>query len=337
MIQDYVSISIKNNELGNTKYLSKTKNSISLTYPCLDQHKCTPYVIDIEKGVYKIECWGSAAGKLSYENAKPGLGGYTSGTIFITEKTQLYVYIGNKGFFNAVKELETSVLGVMPGGATDVRLNTSEKWWESGSLASRIMVAAGGGSAEWNGSIGGNGGGLQGGESISSNNSRKQTVYEPRCKGGTQIKGSDCQQLGKFVPVTGEFGSGGKTNGVQYSGNIDYGGFGGGGYYGGTSYTQCLASSGGSSFISGHKGCDAIKSQTDLTHSGDSIHYSGLVFSNTKMIPGNTSMPLPYSHSNDIYNGIGAFRISLIMYQNECSIHKRYYISNIAMYILLFL
>ncbi len=47
------------------------------------------------------------------------------------------------------------------------------------------------------------------------------------------------------------------------------------------------AQGGGSSFISGHEGCDAIKEEStenNIIHTGQSIHYSGLYFTNTLMI-----------------------------------------------------
>ena len=46
---------------------------------------------------------------------------------------------------------------------------------------------------------------------------------------------------------------------------------------------------GGSSFISGHNGCDAIKEESienNIIHTGQSVHYSGLYFTDTVMIDG---------------------------------------------------
>lgn len=46
---------------------------------------------------------------------------------------------------------------------------------------------------------------------------------------------------------------------------------------------------GGSSFISGHTECDAIdelSTETNIVHTGQSIHYSGYSFTNTKIIDG---------------------------------------------------
>ena len=64
---------------------------------------------------------------------------------------------------------------------------------------------------------------------------------------------------------------------------------GGGGYYVGNN-GDAANSGGGSSFISGHNGCDAIKEEStedNIIHTGQSIHYSGLYFTDTVMIDGN--------------------------------------------------
>lgn len=58
----------------------------------------------------------------------------------------------------------------------------------------------------------------------------------------------------------------------------------GGGYYGGGGTKWHSQGGGGSSFISGHNGCDAITAEG--THTGQSIHYSNLYFTNTIMIDG---------------------------------------------------
>lgn len=72
---------------------------------------------------------------------------------------------------------------------------------------------------------------------------------------------------------------------------------GGSGYYGGgggNNATHVSSGAGGSSYISGHLGCVAIKSQQDQTAKTnteptieDSYHYSNKVFTDTIMIDGN--------------------------------------------------
>ena len=88
----------------------------------------------------------------------------------------------------------------------------------------------------------------------------------------------------------GGFGFGGsavvKSNGSWGSG-------GGSGYYGGGHghYHNSIVGTGagGSSFISGHNGCNAIHASStsgNIIHTGQSKHYSGLYFTNTVMIDG---------------------------------------------------
>ena len=313
MIDNFVKISLKDNS-GDAKMslLAKTYKYLSLSYPCKNNSNvCSPYVVDLNKGVYRFECWG-AAGANWGGNAKSGKGGYTAGTIYINESTQFFVYVGATGYFNAIKEKYENEYAVAPGGATDVRLLTATDWWEQSSLASRIMVAGGGGSAEWNEAIGGNGGNLEGGTSYYEN------WYS--CKGANQTSGSSCEPVNEDgIPTSGTFGSGGLGDYKLIDNNVkDYGGYGGGGYYGGTSFKYTYAGSGGSSFISGYKGCNAVKDVNDTSPSNSPIHYSGYIFYEAKMIQGNNTMPLPIQNDG-IHEGQGAFRITLLLFYQQCT------------------
>ena len=112
---------------------------------------------------------------------------------------------------------------------------------------------------------------------------------------------------------TGEYGDqigGGATQtsyginprGSEYSGNFGYAvqyitpgyaGGGGGGYYGGANGFG-TGGGGGSSFISGHTGCNAITETSTsgaIKHTGTPNHYSGYVFTNTKLLSGNETVP----------------------------------------------
>ena len=117
-------------------------------------------------GYYKIELWGAEGG--APNNSKlGGNGAYTSGNIWLNKDEVLWVYIGEHREGNASQNYATyndssSTGYVAPsfnagsvggpkessgyggGGATDVRL-VNGKWYDETSLASRIMVAAGGG------------------------------------------------------------------------------------------------------------------------------------------------------------------------------------------------
>ena len=64
----------------------------------------------------------------------------------------------------------------------------------------------------------------------------------------------------------------------------------------GACYNNAVVGSGagGSSFISGYTGCDAIEegsTSDNIIHTGNSMHYSGMSFIDGKMIGGNSSMP----------------------------------------------
>ncbi len=115
------------------------------------------------------------------------------------------------------------------------------------------------------GTAGGAGGGLNG------------LTNRTRSKPGTQTSGY------KFG--IGQDGYGvGSSNGVAGSG---------GGYYGGTTSDyadNCEAGAGGSSFVSGYDGCEAIleeSTENNIIHSGQKIHYSKKEFQNIKFLNGN--------------------------------------------------
>ena len=188
------------------------------------------------------------------------------------------------------------------------------------------MVAAGGGGAEWTYSIGGNGGELIGNSSISAKASLDPIFYDEKCEGATQTSGTNCVGYTcnniYHVSKAGSFGSAGVLD-LNFP---DWGGIGGGGYYGGTSYNFSFAGSGGSSFISGHEGCNALNKSNGIQHSNTPFHYSGLVFTDTKMIGGNQTMPLPFSSGKGIWESYegGAFRITLISFiRLSCHCTKR--------------
>ena len=137
------------------------------------------------------------------------------------------------------------------------------------------MVAAGGGGGAYYSllSTGGYGGGLSGGYG--------QTIVTI---GGPPAYTSAYPVAGGSQTGGGAFGAGGSGSGSGYYG----------GYRGGAQAANYVSSgSGGSSFISGHSGCNAITSITDRTHTGQPNHYSGMIFSNTVMTAGNASMPNP--------------------------------------------
>ena len=245
-------------------------------------------------GYYKIECIG-ASGGYSVGNgsirAYGGNGGYTSGVIKLNKGEKLYIYVGGHGTDAKAKNDSTNGyngggLGTWDhsddesagagGGATDIRLVAGE-WNDFNSLKSRIMVAAGGGGAAWK-TQGGAGGGLKG------------LSNRARALPGTQTSGY------KFGIGQDGYGTG-SSNGVAGSG---------GGYYGGTTSDyadDCEAGAGGSSFVSGYDGCDAISedsTENNIKHTGQSIHYSKKEFLNIVMKNGNEQK----NKRNDGYSSI---------------------------------
>ncbi len=227
-------------------------------------------------GIYKIQLWGAQGGaglKDLSTLERGGYGGYTSGNIRLNKGKILYVFVGGKGHDGGdeIKYIggnsgyngggkggdDSSYAGDShpdpgggSGGATDIRLDINETgdWDNFDSLKSRIMVAAGGGGGAYNRE------GYSGGKSTFDTN-----VYK--------------------------FGIG--ENGLVFTGGS---GAGGGGYYGGSSgKSDSAAGYGGTSYISGHEGSNSIdKESTEekITHTGNSIHYSELYFTDTKMIDG---------------------------------------------------
>lgn len=294
-------------------------------------------------GIYKIELWGASGGYAS-STSYVGRGGYTSVYIKLNKDKKLYVYVGSQGEVTEDENSEaaggwngggacTSTCGG-GGGATDIRA-TAGSWNNFSSLRSRIMVAAGG-AGENNYTDSGNlKGGSAGGLNGYSATSRSMTkIIIP---GATQIKGgiSYDKSTSEIYGEDGGFGKGGAAG--------SYGGGGGGGYYGGaggvdTPYIDNpdenggeISGTGGSSFISGHNGCNAVtyeSASSNIIHTGSSLHYTDLVFFNTKMIDGQgyqwtdvkgSKVSMPKKEGTGTINGNlgdGFAKISLISMTN---------------------
>lgn len=263
---------------------------------------------------YKIDLWGASGGSIA--DVPGGKGAYTSGVIYLSKGDILYFYVGgagqsrtyndgtgtitggyNGGAVGNVSRTSNTQKNSSGGGATDVRL-VSGAWNNSSSLASRIMVAAGGGGVYDGDAIpvsGGYGGALTGGSGsylVSSIGGYSSLTPS----GGTQTSGgqsvNDWNRSYYENTYIGTFGTGA-------TGANSYGG-GGGGYWGGAS-GNWKPGAGGSSYISGHKGCVAVKSSTSTApktgcangtgNIACSYHYSEKIFENTVMKSGNDEMP----------------------------------------------
>ena len=182
----------------------------------------TNKIITLPKGKYKLEVWGAQGG--SYQTFEGGYGGYSYGTLELTESTSLFLCAGGQpatvttsrkavpgGFngggngFNRYYN-STYTYGQGGGGGSDIRIKTD-------SLYARVIVAGGGGgSASEDAKTTKMGGGLSG--------IAPQSGY-----GATQTTGGSSG-------TKGTFGQGANTTTSRT--NYKYGsGGGGGGWYGG--------------------------------------------------------------------------------------------------------
>ena len=233
-------------------------------------------------GWYYIELGGAQGGG---ENG--GLGAVTSGYIELEAGEKLYFYVGEKGNMGVDAEeayngggkggsTNGTSISTTGGGATDVRL-VGGSWDNTTSLISRIMVAGAGGGSHDDASyvvIGGAGGTLYG----ENGNSRVENSGT-NGKGGRQIIGGTA---GYIQEGSGWEGSTDGTFGKGGSGTTRYGGGGGGGYYGGggagVSSLNGSSGGGGSSYISGYAGVNSVEESTTITHTNQTLHYSGKYF-----------------------------------------------------------
>ena len=334
-------------------------NVVTFGYPCTAIDKCTPYVVSLIRGVYLMSLWGAQGGGAHAGNSDTfmddsgGKGAFVSGQIKINQKSKFFFYVGSKG-----EDLRTQEKNVLckggfngggngafdideyggesnsgGGGASDIRLIGDDTIQ---GLKSRIIVAAGGGSKyAWAdyletgnkkdgstftySSIAGDAGALKG------------FAYGDFVSPGTQTtgsfgKGMDGISIGKYL-----VGDGGSIGG------------GGGGYYGGSHIDESLlqyytkissAGAGGSSFVSGCKGCNAVTRLpiNEVIHSNQSIHYSRILFSNIIMKDGNESFISPFGNSENGHHGNGAISIKLIarFYQYTIVRINEYYFIIIA-------
>lgn len=188
--------------------------------------------ITLYPGVYRLEAWGAEGGYRSSANYA-GKGGYSVGTLTLTETTTVFVRSGGSGNtgganggFNGGGKRSGYPGG---GGASDIRIGVDDANY-------RVIVAGGGGSDGGSAKPGKYGGGIAGGDVGASSSANG---YGTAGYGGTQTGnsgGSSWITEAQSNTTTNDedaksgFGFGG--NGVNKSGG--YGGAGGGGWYGGT-------------------------------------------------------------------------------------------------------
>ena len=216
--------------------------------------------------------WGASGDSHDTVNYPGGAGGYVSGTVRLLKGNPLYIYIGQKGVFNASSYNGGGTgiaggsyygYGYSGGGGTDMR-TIGGLWDTTNSLRSRIIATSGGGSGGYlnsdNCGNGGEGGGLMGYYSRKNICNESYSGQRFSDKGGDQTTGGSFSNLepGRATSINGSFGVGGTMsladNGING---------GGGGWYGGGSAINSHGSSGGSSYISGHTGSVGVTSTSD--------------------------------------------------------------------------
>lgn len=188
-----------------------------------------------------IEAWGAQGGANWINN--DNFGGYAAGDLAVTPGQTLYIYVGQQpnsitGGWNGGGNGEGAGQG--GGGGSDVRINGT-------TLNDRVISAgAGGGAGYWASLhvVGGQGGGLTGGEGYRV----PSYAANPGGLGGTQTAGGAYGTCVTFnvTALAGSFGQGGSPSACGCEG---YGG--GGGWYGGAGSGNCRGGGGGSSYIGG--------------------------------------------------------------------------------------
>lgn len=259
--------------------------------------------ITLPKGIYTLECWGAQGGNRSQDSASAtvtgsGLGGYSIGTLTLTQLTTCYIYVGGQGGMSSstgnvkveggfngggfASHESTGEPGNGGGGATDVRIAKD-------SLYARVIVAGGGGGSGEDNETGGYGGGETGGAG-SGNTSLTQAS---QTSGGTNSFG---------------FGLGGNT----YNG-----GAGGGGWYGGASRYSVSSYSTGSDSEGGGGGSGYVyTSSTAKNYPSGCLLNSSYYLTDAQTIAGNTSFISPSGSSETGHSGNGYCRITVIECKN---------------------
>lgn len=291
---------VKITKLTDTIYLSSNSDVIDFDYTGAVQS------VTLNAGTYTLECWGAQGGYRS-NASRGGKGGYSIGTLSLSSKTTLYIYVGGSG--NSVTSANSS--GYYPGGfngggyrntykggggATDIRIGTD-------SLYSRVIVAGGGGSDGSSSQSGGYAGGTSGARGsfgygsygYGGNQTATYSSLNAIASQGTNNNSSDCAAGFGF----GGFGC--------YS-SSGYGGAGGGGWYGGQgtypdgSGDDDGGGGGGSGYV--------YTSSTASNYPSGCLLNSSYYLTNAQTIAGNQSFTSPTGSYETGHAGNGYVRIT---------------------------
>ena len=206
-------------------------------------------------GTYKLETWGGMGGDAStaYTNVRGGVGGYSTGNVFLNSNDKLFINVGGRGLNISQSSLlaggyngggaggiTSSTIyfqgGASGGGATHIAIKSGLLSSLEDDQKSILIVSGGGGASAYNGedSAGSSGGGFKGNNGSSSGDWPSMFGI-----GATQENGGyDNDGKSNY----GTFGKGSDLNEQQYGGNG-----GGGGYYGGGGTNRSHSGGGGGS------------------------------------------------------------------------------------------
>lgn len=251
----------------------------------------------LKPGTYTIECWGGQGG--TYSSYIGGYGGYSKGTITLTEATTVYISVGGAGSSSSTAAgFNGGGTGISSGrgggGATDVRIGQN-------SLYSRVIVAGGGGGAgvtSANANPCGCGGGEYGGDGYYNDTTGSYTAGQHRSGG------SASQTAGGITWSTGTqatFGQGGNASGYSCGGGGG-GWYGGGGAYDSDSDSDGRWGGGGSGYV--------YTSSTAKNYPNGCLLNSTHYLTNAQTIAGNTSFTSPTGSAETGHTGSGFCRIT---------------------------
>ena len=279
-------------KLTDVIYLTHAKNDImDFNYTGSVQSKT------LKPGTYTIECWGGQGG--TYSGYIGGHGGYSKGTITLTEATTVYISVGGAGSSSSTTAgFNGGGTGISSGrgggGATDVRISQN-------SLYSRVIVAGGGGGAgvtSANANPCGCGGGEYGGDGYCNDTTGSYTTGQNRCGG------SASQTAGGITWSTGTqatFGQGGNASGYSCGGGGG-GWYGGGGAYDSDSDSDGRWGGGGSGYV--------YTSATAKNYPNGCLLNSTHYLTNAQTISGNKSFKSPTGKNETGHTGNGFCRIT---------------------------
>lgn len=283
---------VKITKLSDVIYLTHAKNNImDFNYTGSVQSKT------LKPGTYTIECWGGQGG--TYSSYIGGYGGYSKGTITLTEATTVYISVGGAGSSSSTAAgFNGGGTGISSGrgggGATDVRIGQN-------SLYSRVIVAGGGGGAgvtSANANPCGCGGGEYGGDGYYNDTTGSYTIGQNRC-GGSASQTAGGKTWSTSTQAT--FGQGGNASGYSCGGGGG-GWYGGGGAYDNDSDSDGRWGGGGSGYV--------YTSSTAKNYPNGCLLNSTHYLTNAQTIAGNTSFTSPTGSAETGHTGSGFCRIT---------------------------